>query len=858
MSLKGYYKKHKHFIKRWVTFFFALGVFLAGGLILWAANLKIPDFKSFDERQIIQSTKVYDRTGTVLLYNSGENVRRSNVAGTEISRNVKNATVAIEDREFYNHSGIRPTSIVRAFLANLTSLVSSGGTQGGSTITQQVIKNTILTQEKSLSRKLKEVVLALKLERVMSKDDILTLYLNESPYGGNIYGIEEASQAFFGKPSSDLTLGESAYLAALPQSPTRFSPYGSHKDLLEARKNLVLTRMQELGFATREEVEAAKKESVAFLPQNNFAIKAPHFVFYVLGALEEKYGQELLSRGGLKIITTLDWEKQKKTEEIVSEFAPINEKNYNAKNMGVVAEDPHTGEILVMVGSRDYYEVENDGNFNVTLAHRQPGSSFKPFVYATAFKKGYTPDTILFDLPTQFQTTCSPIVTATADKGNAGDCYAPNNYDGLFRGPMTLRSALAQSINVPSIEVLYLAGIKDSLATAADIGIQSLGNANQYGLTLVLGGGEVSPLEMTGAYATFASGGVYHPHSSVLSVQDSGGNYLEGTATSSLPVADRGLRVLDEQIAASISDILSDNTARAPSYGANSPLYFPNRDVAVKTGTTNDYKDMWTVGYSPELTLGIWVGNNDNTSMVKNVAGFVVAPMWRKIFEAIASDLPATPFVRPVYTYLNDPNVRPILRGIWQGGETYTIDKASGKLATQYTPPEMRQEVPMGEIHSILHWLDKENPNGAAPVNPASDPQYIYWETPVKLWAAANGYIAGASSTKPTAFDDVHTPGHQPVISIVSPAPNVTVDPSSRVDMVVNVTKHSYPIDSMEVYVNGIFVSKIKALPGGTNLNYSFVPSSIENIAQSNDLKVVVYDTYRNQGQATLTFQTNQ
>ncbi|OGN33695.1 MAG: hypothetical protein A3I39_00940 [Candidatus Yanofskybacteria bacterium RIFCSPLOWO2_02_FULL_47_9b] len=266
---------------------------------------------------------------------------------------------------------------------------------------------------------------------------------------------------------------------------------------------------------------------------------------------------------------------------------------------------------------------------------------------------------------------------------------------------------------------------------------------------------------------------------------------------------------------------------------------------------------MWTVGYSPELTLGIWVGNNNNTSMVKNVAGFVVAPMWRKIFDAVAADLPATPFTRPVYTYLNDTNVKPILRGIWQGGETYTIDKASGKLATEYTPPEMRQEVPMGEIHSILHWVDKANPSGPAPTNTASDPQYTYWETPVRLWAAANGYGAVSSSTKPTQVDDVHTPELSPVISIVSPVPGVTVDPNSRVDVVINVTKHAYPIDSMEVYVNGIFVSKIKALPGATNLAYSFVHSTLENIQPTNDLKVVVYDTYRNQGTATVTFRTS-
>src|SRR3989344_4067077 len=305
------------------------GLVGAGGLVLWAANLKIPDFSNFEERQVAQSTKIYDHTGEVLLYNTGENLRRTVVESAEISRHIKNATVAIEDAEFYEHRGVKPTAIIRAALANLAA---GRAVKGGSTITQQVVKNSLLTQEKTISRKFKEAVLALKLERVMSKDDILTLYLNESPYGGNIYGIEEASQMFLGKPASDISLTEAAYLAALPQAPTYYSPYGNHKDGLEERKNLVLRRMEDLGFITEEDAETARKEAVSFLPQNNFTIKAPHFVFYVRSYLEEKYGKEMVERGGLKVVTTLDWDMQRKAEEIVNEFAPVNEKNFKAKN----------------------------------------------------------------------------------------------------------------------------------------------------------------------------------------------------------------------------------------------------------------------------------------------------------------------------------------------------------------------------------------------------------------------------------------------------------------------------------------------------------------------------------------------
>ncbi|MEK7535978.1 MAG: PBP1A family penicillin-binding protein [Patescibacteria group bacterium] len=704
-------RRTKKLLLRFGILIICVGITSGGLIMLWAANLKIPDFSSFEERQVAQSTKFYDHTGEVLLYNLGENLRRTVVPSVEISRHIKNATVAIEDAEFYEHRGIKPTAIIRAGLANLAA---GRAVQGGSTITQQVVKNSLLTQEKTLSRKLKEAVLALKLERVMQKDDILALYLNESPYGGNIYGIEEASQMFLGKPASDVSLAEAAYLAALPNAPTYYSPYGDHRDKLEERKNLVLRRMQELDFISKNEAEEAKKETVSFLPQDTFTIKAPHFVFYVRAYLEEKYGKEMLERGGLKIITTLNWDWQRETEEVVDEFAPTNETNFNAHNMGVVALEPGTGKIRVMVGSRDYFETENDGNYNVTLARRQPGSSFKPIVYATAFKEGYTPDTIVFDLPTQFQTTCSPIVTQTSEISTDQNCYAPGNYDNKFRGPITFRDALAQSVNIPAIEVLYLTGIRDSLSTARDLGISTLGTANRYGLTLVLGGGEVMPLEITSAYGTFANDGVYNPTASIERIEDATGNVIEEFQS-----APR--RALESEVARSISDVLSDNNARAPAFGANSPLYFPNRDVAAKTGTTNDYRDMWTVGYSPNLVLGIWVGNNDNTSMEKRVAGFVVAPMWRKIFDRLSVDLPVERFGRPFYAYKNDPGIKPILRGIWWNGTASTTNP---------------------EVHSILHWLDKDSPLGPAPINPESDPQYIFWETPIRVWLTGQNQLS--------------------------------------------------------------------------------------------------------------------
>lgn len=695
---------------------------IGGSIFLFASTIRLPDFDVVNDRKIEQSTKIYDRTGEILLSDVHENVRRSLVPFEEISRNVKNATIAIEDAEFYEHNGIKPTAIIRAVLTNFINADLLSG-QGGSTITQQVIKNSLLTQEKSVTRKLKEWVLAIKLEQALTKEEIFELYLNETPYGGTIYGIQEASRQFFGKEATNLSLAEAAYLAALPQAPTYYSPYGSHLEDLEDRKNLVLRRMVELGFITEEERDAAANETVAFVPKSESSILAPHFVFYVQQYLEDRYGRRAIEERGLRVITTLDYDLQEKAQDIVLRGATRNEENFNASNAGMIALDPNTGQILAMVGSRDYFDEDIDGAVNVTLTHRQPGSAFKPFVYATAFKQGYTPDTILFDVPTQFSTTC-----AVSNRTSEGGCYSPGNYDNIFRGPMTIRNALAQSVNIPAVKAIYLAGISESIKTARDLGITSLTDASRYGLTLVLGGGEVSLIDMAGAYGVFANEGVRNPVVSILKIEDSNGVVLE-------EFSEKSYRVLDRNVALQISDVLSDNNARTPAFGERSSLYFPGFDVAAKTGTTNDYRDAWILGYTPNIVVGAWAGNNDNTPMEKKVAGLIIAPMWNEFMSYALPKMDRDTFPSPEYPRVT----KPVLRGIWQGGVYVDNDgdEARDGEITNYVEQD---------VHSILHWVDTDNPDGPNPDSPQRDPQYKYWEYSVRNWAVQNGWGASGAT----------------------------------------------------------------------------------------------------------------
>lgn len=836
--MKHHIQKHKHHLVNAGLIAVVSGIVLLGIIIIWIATLRIPDFKSFDERRVAKSTKIYDRDGEVVLYDIHQDIKRTVIPFEEMGEYVKEATVAIEDETFYQHNGIQVRSIIRAILVNLKS---GSFSQGGSTITQQIVKNSLLTTDKLLSRKLKEWFIALKIEKELSKEEILGIYLNESPYGGSIYGIQEASDSFFGKNPSELTIAEAAYLAAIPQAPTRYSPYGQNVDKLEARKNTVLAKMLELKFITQEEYDAARAEVVEFQPQDRWGIKAPHFVFYVREYLEEKYGKDVVESGGLKVTTTIDWDLQEKAEEIVKKHALENEELWNASNAGLVAVDPNTGQILTMVGSRDYFDENIDGKFNIALAKRQPGSSFKPFIYATAMQKGFTPNTVLFDVPTEFQSTCDPY--GKAKTGGQDKCYSPDNYDGKFVGPINLRNALGQSRNIPAVQLLYLTKVEDALKVAKNMGIKTLGEANTYGLTLVLGGGEVTLLDMTSSYGVFATEGIRFEPQAILKVEDANGNVLEEFKKVG------GQRVLDENAARLISDILSDNTARTPLFGANSFMYFGATDVAGKTGTTNNSKDAWMMGYTPNIAVGVWSGNNDNTPMQKGSA--ISGRLWREFMDVALTHIDKASFTEPFIN--DDPELKPVIRGIWQGGESVFIDTVSKKLATEYTPEETKKEVVIGEVHSTLYWIDRNDPLGPIP-GPQTNQQYVNWETRVQEWwqKNKNDYEVMDEDDLPTAYDDVHVPARMPKITIEQPVMGTLYDASEPVDIEVDYDAH-YDVAAFDIFINDTYIGSTESLP----FNFSFIPRDIENIGPTNELKVIIRDEVYNKGEAVVNFEVD-
>lgn len=829
-------KKHGTF-KNLIMFLAGLFILFFGIVIVWLSSIKIPDFHSFDNRKVVNSTKIYDRTGQVLLYDIHQDIKRTNISSIEMGANIKNATVAVEDSGFYSHKGVKLTSTVRAVFSNIFHIGIGGG---GSTITQQLVKNTLLTSKKTIARKIKEWILAVKIDNSMTKDKILELYLNEAPYGGTVYGIEEAAKTYFGKHASELTIAEAAYLAAIPQSPTTLSPYGKNKQKLEDRKNFVLSRMLETKFIDQEQFNNAKKETVVFLPQQTTGIKAPHFVFFIKEYLENKYGSDVVENGGLKVTSTIDWDLQQKGEQIVKEGALENEKSWNGSNAGLVAVDPKTGQILTMIGSRDYFDKKIDGNFNITTANRQPGSSFKPFIYATAFNKGFTPDTVLFDLPTEFQTTCNAYGKALPGH-NQSDCYKPDNYDNKFRGPISLRNALAQSINIPAVKLLYLVGIKDAINTAENMGISSLSDPSRYGLTLVIGGGEVSLLEITSAYGVLANNGIKNNTTGILKIEDSSGKVYE-------EYSPRQREVLPKNTALIVSDILSDNNARIPTFGARSVLEIPGKKIAVKTGTTNNNKDAWTIGYTPAIAVGVWVGNNDNKPMKKGGAA-LAGPIWNKYITEAINKIADEKFEKPNLD--TDPEVvKPILRGFWQGNEHFFIDKISGKLATEFTPKETKQEKIITNVHSILYWVNKKDITGEAPSNPDNDSQFNHWEIPVQNWWAQNSYKYGFTSwaSKPNSYDDIHTGSSKPNISIIEPSPNNIYQLDQKIQLKVN-SNGKFQLQKIDIFINNIFVESSKY-----PFNYSFIPSDLENIQNENQIKIIAYDTAYNHSEITSIF----
>jgi 1A family penicillin-binding protein len=803
-----------------------------GIILIWISTVSLPDFNSFTDRKQINSTKVYDRTGEIVLYDIGSDVRRTSIPYTEMGVHIKNAVVAIEDARFYEHSGISIRGMTRAFIANLTP---GGIVQGGSTITQQVIKKSLLVDDRTIIRKFKEILLAFKLEQQYGKDEILGIYLNEIPYGGNVYGIQEATQTFFAKNPIDLTIAEAAYLAAIPNAPSRYSPYGSRKDALENRKNIVLSRLLELGFITQDEFNQAKEEVVTWQPQRPQGIKAPHFVFYVKEQLEERYGVDVVESGGLKVITTLDYTLQQIGEKAVAEYTTGSKKILEKQNGGLVAIDPKTGQILTMVGSRNYFDREIDGNFNVTTARRQPGSAFKPFIYATALKMGYTPETVLLDVPTEFSSVCNPYGAPYPGR-SASQCYSPQNYDGKFHGPMSIRSALARSMNIPAVKMLYMVGIKNAIKTAEDMGITTLVGADRYGLSLVLGGGEVRLVEMTSAYGVFAAEGVRHEHSAILKVEDKNGNTLQEWSPKTSVI-------LDRNIALRMSDMLSDNIARTPTFGANSPLHIPNRQVAAKSGTTNNFKDSWAIGYTPSLVAGAWIGRNDNTSLNASV---LASPVWKTFMTQALVKYPTETFDKadPIPNYETLP---PVVRGLWQGGESYIIDTISGGLATEYTPKETQKEYVITDVHTILHWVQKTNPSGPRPGNPEQDSLYNNWETAVRNWWNANSarYPIVTYDQKPNFTDTVHTPENAPIVNFISPSEGSEFSQNNTITVSINSTGR-YPIKKIDVYFNSTFIGT------STNSVLTFTASdSIGFLPGENTILVIVTDTVGNTTTAT-------
>ncbi len=779
-------------------------VVLSGSFLLWAASLKTPDLGSFDDRLLGQSAKIYDRTGTILLYDLSQKVRRTVVPFDQISPLAKNAAIAIEDADFYNHKGIKATSIIRAIVANIFSLHFS---QGGSTITQQVIKNSLLSSNKDISRKLKEWILAIKLEQATDKDSILNLYLNDTSYGGNLYGIAEASSVFFGKKPSEVTLAEAAYLAAIPQAPTYYSPYGTHKASLDTRKDLVLKKMLENKLITEDQYNAALAEKITFLPKSVTGIKAPHFVMFIKQYLENKYGDETLQQGGFKIITTLDYNLQQKAEGIAKEYIIKNEKAFKASNGAMVGIDPKTGQILMMVGSRDYFDTNIQGNFNVATAHRQPGSSFKPFVYATAFNKGFTPDTPLYDVFTEFNASCSPIGTPNVPNAK---CYHPQNYEGGYKGLMSIRSALGQSRNIPAVRLLHLVGIEDSISTARAMGIDSLTNAGQYGLTLVLGGGEVSPLDMASAYGVFANDGARNPYTGILSIQGADGNELEAYATSTK-------QVIPQQTARLMNNVLADPYARSSIFGSR---YFGDKKVGIKTGTTNNSRDAWIVGYTPNLVVSAWVGNNDNSPMIQKASAIIVAPMWKQFMDYSLDQLPDENFEAPDPI---SPDIKPFLGGAWLG--------------------------PGNTVHSELYWIDRNNPAGDPPSNPAGESLYNNFEVGVQSWAnsltgAMTIYQGNQSATSsPAGINSGSTtnPQQNPTTQtnafyISTPAKGAVLGGQERA--VLGVGNLLNQTSKVDYYVNNILIGSATEAP----FSFSFIPRSVSGIQDENDLKAVNFN----------------
>lgn len=840
-----------------IAFFAVVAFLVLGGIFfIWVATLEIPE-SNIDERIVAQSTKLYDQSGETLLYDVYKDERRTVVPLEDISPNMVKAIMAIEDDTFYEHNGVRPLALARAIYYKLRD--PSSRLQGGSTITQQVIKNAMLTSERKIERKVKEWVLAWRLEKIKSKDEIMEIYLNEVPFGGPVYGVEQAAQSFFAKSADELTVAESAYLAALPKAPTT---YLNDRERFDGRARFIMKRMRDLGFISQAQYEEALEQEIVFVEQVDKGIKAPHFVFYVQDQLEEELieGVDDLSQNGYRVRTTLNWDLQQQIESVVATHTERITTNYNASNLAVVVIENETGKIRAMVGSKDYFAEDIDGNFNITTAFRQPGSTFKPLVYSYALSQGYTPETIIWDAPTEFSQACYPDGEPRPGAREA-DCYSPQNYDQRFRGPLTMRSALAQSLNIPAVKMLYMVGVGNAMDFAQDLGITSLTKAPSfYGLNLVLGGGEVRMIDMASAYSTFANDGVRHDLAVWEEVTDSRGEVLD-------EYEDYKEQVMSANAARMINDILSDNDAKRPMFGTYSRLYYEDgRDVAVKTGTTNNFRDVWTAGYSKEVTVVVWAGNNDNTPIGNAPSSSVVGPFWRDAMDAALEYYNAPAFSS--YSIENYESLKPILRGNYEGGAVY-VDTQTGEVVANPS----QEEIELGlvertggvEYHSLLHYIDRNDVRGPAPSNPGSDGLYEHFEYGVAFWTDQQGWESTRdSNTIDSLLDQIRdmdggadipddwfgggdTPDEEvvepePVASqsfdfeIESPANKATVDGSQELEISLNILGRERDIDTIYYYFNNSYLGS----GSSRQTSWEVRPDSVRGVEESNTIRVIV------------------
>ncbi len=864
-------EKWKKIILILVVSFFSIGMF--SFFILW---ITLPDIDNPENLIAAQSSLILDRKGEILYAIHGDE-NRKDVTYDQISEYVPLAAMAIEDDEFYEHHGV---DFVAFGLALCREFFLCSGTRGGSTITQQYIKNAFLSTERTYTRKAKEVILSLQLEGKFTKDEIMEKYLNRIPYGANIYGVEVAAKTFFGKSASDLTIAEAAILASIPKAPTYYSPYGSNiyakidvdeseiikhdiyteQDIVDEDPNFiskgllgktytlgegeeardiyikgrvafVLERMELLGFITKEEKQLAQEEadSKEFTPFRD-EIEAPHFVMYVRQILEEKYGKEQIEKGGLRITTTLDLEMQKEAEEAVEARGDHNERNFDANNASVISIEPNTGQIMAMVGSRDYWNDEIDGKVNITVRPRLPGSSFKPIVYASAFLAGYAPSTVLYDVKTKF-----------------GEWYEPENFDGSFKGPVNLRDSLGASLNIPAVKAGHLAGVQNVIDLARTMGIALNQPDDWYGLSLALGAGEASPIDMALAYAVFANGGYKVEPISILKVIDRNGSILEEYSA-----PEERTLVLDPQVAYLINDVLSDTNTRPGSYWQNQ-LNIPGHENGAKTGTSNKKKeevnypfDTWTIGYVRNLVTAVWAGNADGRHLRLNASGLDTAShIWRnfmlKAVERVekqkfdvpegirwvrvaersgklpSKQTPEGEIAPAIFTSFSVPSKYD------DSYEFVEIDKVSGLLATEFTPEAAREMKGYYTHSSIL-------------------PNNTQWQSAVRKWAEENNQ----DEQPPTEYSTVHTSDNtdeKPQITIVSPKSKSTVSPP-KLGVRVNISSPA-GVNKVEYYFDDelLHVSTKAPFNGVLNLD--------QGLEGSYQIKAVIYDELFRVSQAT-------